>query len=140
MITAKALSTANFRGPGSRAVYLRNTPYNRGSYNNYNTRDTYTQCRASRSEFLRLSVSILVAKIMRIAFRGCLGVSFGKPPRREDLDKAGRDHGDGRSHAGSLQYCRSRPSYTRRRLDFLILAVCYTSARARTFARSARNN
>ena len=69
----------------------------------YITRDTYTQCRTSCSEFLRLSVSIPVAVIMHIAFHGCLGVSFGKPPRREDLDKAGQDHGDGRSHAGSLQ-------------------------------------
>ena len=34
-----------------------------------NTRDTYTQCRASRSEFLRLSISIPVAIIMRIVFK-----------------------------------------------------------------------
>ena len=32
------------------------------------TRDTYMQCRASRSEFLRLSVSIPVAIIMCVAF------------------------------------------------------------------------
>ena len=158
-----------------------------------NTRDTYTQCRASRSEFLRLSISIPVAIIMRIVFKWLSWSKFPflqcsihitcvrLSPRVEKLEffhacamvnMRARTHvphtdihsdarvrsqasitprlvnplgektliklaGITETAAHMQEACsNSGPSYTRRRLD---LAICYTGARARTFARSARN-
>ena len=63
------------------------------------TRDTYTQCRVLRSEFLRLSVSN--------SFDYFSNSQASITPRvvnplGEKTCKAGRDHGNGHSHAGSL--------------------------------------